>query len=530
MISLQIKSLKIDNYKCLLDFNINLSINDCGSSTIFIGENGTGKTTTLEAILKIFMSFDSDAVEKQIDFSYEIEYYFGGEFICITQSGKNYKIDINHENLCVGKMKTIRNYLSEKNIFPQRIITFYSGVNDKFKTMIKQINNNYARDCRKVINEFQRVMSDDTETIIPNLSKRKFNYCDEALTPIYLCSILGGDDTFENRYLKEKCSFDGISYIDMIINVDKVEYLFGRERFQGDIPTGLYYISDYLDHRFTDVLRRGFMYSSIGKSYFEIKGIEELGVDTISILEFFEKLHTLFDAQFEVVVSKGEDSVRCSDMSEGQRQLIKMLGMLGVCKKEDCLVLMDEPDAHMNPMWKYDIKNTIDSSLKEATNAQALIATHDPLVINGVDKENIRIFTYNEMLKKENGYHVTKVIEPTEDTQGMGVDGLLQSEYYRLKTAYDKKTTSKFIRRQELYNKLINEEINDAEKCELRDLTKEIGSLPLSYNSIDFLYDDFIRVFKNTEFYSKEYLSYEDVQERRKRIEEIITALYEEKA
>ena len=45
----------------------------------------------------------------------------------------------------------------------------------------------------------------------------------------------------------------------------------------------------------------------------------------------------------------------------------------------------------------------------------------------------------------------------------------------------------------ELYNKLISEEINDAEKCELRDLTKEIGSLPLSYNSIDFLYDDFIK-------------------------------------
>lgn len=527
MISLQIKSLKIDNHKCLLDFNINLAINDSGSSTIFIGENGTGKTTTLEAILKIFMSFDSDAVEKQIDFNYEIEYYFGGEFICITQSGKNYKIDINHENLCVGRMQTVRKHLAEKNIFPQRVITFYSGANDKFKSMVKQINNNYAKDCRKVINEFQRVMSDDTSTIIPSLRKRKFNYCDEALTPIYLCSILGGNNTFEKTYLKEKCSFDGISYIDMIVNVDKVEYLFGRKRFQGDIPTGLYYLSDYLDHRFTNLLRRGFMYSSIGKSYFEIKGIEGLGVDTISILEFFEKLHTLFDAQFEVVVSKGEDSVRCSDMSEGQRQLIKMLGMLGVCKKEDCLVLMDEPDAHMNPMWKYDIKNTIDESLKSATNAQALISTHDPLVINGVDKEYIRIFTYNEALKKENGYYATKVIEPTENTQGMGVDGLLQSEYYGLSSVLDTETKEKMSNKLNLLIKKKEGALTEEESEQLEKLTEELENMVFARNiPIDSYYDEYVaamhKIYKER---PQATLTAADISERNAKAEEILRGL-----
>lgn len=526
---MQIKKLIVDNYKCLVDFKIDFSTNTSGSSTILIGENGIGKTTTLEVILRILMSFDSPTIEKNINFSYEIEYYFGGELICINQSQKYYTIDINHQNICMGKMNTIRNCLAEerKTIFPQRIIVFYSGANDKFKDMIKQINSNYAKDCRNVINKFLKSMSDDTSTIITSLHKRKFNYCDESLTPIYLSSILGGNDTFEKRYLKEKCGFDSILYIDMIINVDKVEHFFGRERFEGDIPTGLYYLTDYLDYRFTDIVRRGFMYSSIGKAYFEIDCLEELGVDTISILEFFEKLHTLFDAQYEVTISKGEDEVKCSDMSEGQRQLIKMLGMLGVCKREDCLVLMDEPDAHMNPIWKYEIKNTIDESLKTATNSQALIATHDPLVINGVNKEFIRIFAFNEFIKRENGYHITKIIEPTEDTQGMGIDGLLQSEYYGLKTSYDKSTSEKFIKRQALYNKLINSEIDDEGKKELRNLTKELGSLPVSYNSLDFLYDDFIRVFKNTEYYSKEYLSYEDIRNRRRKIEEIVQALYE---
>ena len=201
--------------------------------------------------------------------------------------------------------------------------------------------------------------------------------------------------------------------------------------------------------------------------------------------------------------------------------------MLSVCREEDTLVLMDEPDAHMNPRWKYELKSTIDHCLENAVNTQAVIATHDPLVINGVDKRFIRVFTSNPGFVEHNNWYFTKVIEPTSDTEGLGIDGLLQSEYYGLRTSYDKKATDKFTRRQELYSKLINGEADDEEKEELRKLTKEIGSLPMSYNSIDFLYDDFISVYKNTDLFAKEYLSFDEIQKRRKKIKEILTALYE---
>ena len=77
------------------------------------------------------------------------------------------------------------------------------------------------------------------------------------------------------------------------------------------------------------------------------------------------------------------------------------------------------------------------------------------------------------------------------------------------------------------YVKLINGEASEEEKEELRVLTREVGLLPMSYNSIDFLYDDFIQVYKNTDLFSKEYLSFDEVQRRREKIKEIITALYE---
>ena len=68
---MQIRRLKINDNKCLVDFEINFVTNDGGSSTILIGENGTGKSTMLESILEILMSFDSDAIEKKISYDYE---------------------------------------------------------------------------------------------------------------------------------------------------------------------------------------------------------------------------------------------------------------------------------------------------------------------------------------------------------------------------------------------------------------------------------------------------------------------------
>ena len=519
---MQIKRLQIDDYLCLVDFDIVFDTVSGGSSTILIGENGAGKSTMIESVLNILMSFDSPTIEKQIDYDYSMEYEYAQKAIRIVKNEKNYRIEVDGE-FCEGSYRKVRSFTKTHSVFPQRIIAFYSGANNKLLPQIKKMNARYTQRCRNTLESFLKVVSNESDQSLPSFPKRKYNYCDEGMTPIYLVAILWGQDSFEKDYLVNACRFNEIQCMNMVIDTDKVENIFGRGRFDGDMPTGLYYLTDFIDHRFTDLLRRGLLYSAAGKSYFEIKGLEKLGLDSIAILEFFEKLYSLFDARFEVTVTQGNSIVKCKSMSEGQRQLIKILGMLGICKTEDCLVLMDEPDAYMNPRWKYDIKSTMDRSLKDAINAQAIIATHDPLVINGVPKEYIRIFTRNE----NQGRFFTRVITPVENTEGMGIDGLLQSEYYGLQTSYDQKSHKKFLRRQELYLKLIGESATDEEKAELREITKDLGLLPLSYNSIDFLYDDFLTVYKKCDLYSQEYLTYDQVLERREKIKEIIEALYE---
>lgn len=528
---MQIKMLKINNHLCLRDFEITFNIVDGGSSTILIGENGTGKTTMLKAILDIIMSFDSIRCAKNVQYDYHIEYEYAQKDIVIDKTNDNYSISVDGE-LYRGKIETINAVLANNiRIFPERIIAFYSGNSNKFLEEIKKNNRQYEKNWKKEFKKYTDSLF-TAEVIRLNSKKRKYIYCDEDYVSIYLCSILAGNDSYEKIKLQNECGFMSIDYVDMTLTMDDADTRFADRFTQGVRYNFLEKLEEtvsYIDKRFINVLGHGQWHFTSKTAYFRINGvyIEELKIDSISIFEFFEKLKIFYKAKYVVHVRSRDAVIADFNMSEGQRQLIKILGMLGVCKSEDCLVLMDEPDAHMNPKWKYDIKETIDDCLKSAINTQAIIATHDPLVINGVSKEYIRIFTHNEAVRQNNSFHITQVIEPTEDTAGMGIDGLLQSQYYRLSTSYDKPTFDKFKERQELYIKLINNEISPEEKVQLKQLTKELGALPKSYTTIDFLYDDFIKAYRNSPLYHKEYLSFDELERRRAEIEEIIKALYE---
>lgn len=524
---MQIQKLIVGSHKCLVDVTVELNTIEGGSSTVFIGENGTGKSTMLETILRIMMSFDSKAIEGSIDFSYELRFLHAGNIVEIRQHDHIYHISVDSNLICQGRINTVNKHLKDQglSLFPERVIFFYSGENDKVRPLIDRVNITHKKKCRTAIAKYLDSL-EHGNAYDSGFPKRKYQYCYEEYIPIYLLSILCGSDSFEKHYLMTQCHMNSIAEIDIVLDLATFPRSVRSDIYASDYSS-FFRILDFIDHDLAQLLSNCSHWVGNNKILLERCNLTEINVDSIAVFNFFEKLKMLYNAGFYFNVKIGEDEVKPSELSEGQRQLIKMLGMLGVCKNEDCLVLMDEPDAHMNPTWKYEIKETIDRSLRDAFDTQALIATHDPLVINGVSKEFIRVFVHNKAISDDFNRYYTKVIVPNEDTEGLGIDGLLQSEYYGLRTSYDKKTTDKFIRRQELYAKLINSEASEDEKTELRELTKEIGSLPVSYNSIDFLYDDFIRVFKNTDLFSKEYLSYDEIQRRREKIKEIIEALYE---
>ena len=133
---MQIKRLQIDNHLCLVDFDIIFETVSGGSSTILIGENGTGKSTMIECVLNILMSFDSPAIEKRIDYSYSIEYDYAQKAVCIIKDNQSYCITVN-DACCEGSYSKVRSFIQIHSLFPQRIVAFYSGANNKLLPQIK---------------------------------------------------------------------------------------------------------------------------------------------------------------------------------------------------------------------------------------------------------------------------------------------------------------------------------------------------------------------------------------------------------
>ena len=482
----------------------------------------------LQTALEIMMSFDSDSIAKSINYQYEIEYFYKGSTILIQQSERLYHVYIDGELFCAGSLKTTKAKFAAENrsIFPERIIYFYSGLNDHAVAGMRRVDINYAIACRKDISRYWNALYLANHEYQGLFQKRKYIYCTEALVPIYLIALICGNDSFGKSYLHEQCHIDRFERVLVQLSVKNLP-----SSLQDDfIETGLEGFLDliaFVDDQFTESFRKGFQTQDGNQFVFEISDLSQIDADTVAFFTFFEKISTIFDAEISLTVKVGNTSVNCKNLSEGQRQLIKILGMLCVCKDEDTLVLMDEPDAHMNPRWKYELKQTIDNCLMTSVNTQAIIATHDPLVINGVPKDFIRIFVHNKSLVDHNGFFFTKVIEPTEDTEGLGIDGLLQSEYYGLSTVLDTETRKKMDTKNDLLVKKAEGTISEPEKHELKTLSEELENMSFARNiPTDQYYDEFVaamhKIYRER---PQVQLTAEDIAERNAKAEEILRGL-----
>ena len=142
-----IQRIKLTNYRCHDNFEL-----DCNrSTTLIIGENGSGKTSVLEAIYlalrgKSFRAVDRDIMRREEEF-YRAEIDLcDAQKIIIRYDGKNDK-----KSFEIDGKKSIR--LPKKNRYP--VVLFEpnniyliesspSRRRDYFDELFKQINNNYS--------------------------------------------------------------------------------------------------------------------------------------------------------------------------------------------------------------------------------------------------------------------------------------------------------------------------------------------------------------------------------------------------
>lgn len=170
-----------------------------------------------------------------------------------------------------------------------------------------------------------------------------------------------------------------------------------------------------------------------------------------------------------------------------------VLGLLKFTHSKESLFLLDEPDTHLNPAWKFDYLNLIKEIVGQSESSQVIISTHDPIVIGGLNKEAVTIF--------ERSVGGTTVKTPNVNPKGMGVAGLLTSDLFGLPTTLDPETQTALDRMRQLLYKTNRTE---CENEELVQLTHELENLGFTRTTRDPLYDKYIeRLFSRAEFQNK---------------------------
>jgi len=144
-----------------------------------------------------------------------------------------------------------------------------------------------------------------------------------------------------------------------------------------------------------------------------------------------------------------------------------VLGLLKFTQDDESLFLLDEPDTHLNPQWKFDYLDTLEKVVGPHSKSQMLIATHDPLVVGGLLRNQVRV-----LVKDDGG---VKAIEPDQDPRGMGFAGLLKSSLFGLRSTVDPKTLELLDRRAALFAKANRTEAENVELTHLSDQLAESG-------------------------------------------------------
>jgi len=123
-------------------------------------------------------------------------------------------------------------------------------------------------------------------------------------------------------------------------------------------------------------------------------------------------------------------------LSEGEKQLLAVVGALTLTNQDENLILLDEPDTHLNPHWSWDFPGMLTEAFQPHRQAATtvLIATHDPVMISGMLREQV-------LLANPPAPGRTLFSRPHRHPRGQGVANLLcSSEFFGLPSSLDKET------------------------------------------------------------------------------------------
>ena len=79
-----------------------------------------------------------------------------------------------------------------------------------------------------------------------------------------------------------------------------------------------------------------------------------------------------------------DNSLTFRELSEGEQQLLMVLGLLRFIEEKEGLILLDEPDTHLNPAWGLEYTRLLKEHIADQQTTQVIMAFGTPCWCNTI--------------------------------------------------------------------------------------------------------------------------------------------------
>jgi predicted ATPase len=423
---MRINKLKITSkWKNLEGFCVDFD--DSCDVTVLIGRNGSAKTNLAEALINIFSKLN---LKKSAPFSYELDYKIAGHQIFLNGvEGKTPTATVDGKKVTATVVRELYS--------PRYVVGYYSGTSDRFKELFEEHD-------KLALNK----------TLVDNPDNDKLDLssfiCARPIHGLFsLLAFYYSDDVEVCKFLEKLPRIEAFDSLLIVLNKpywaknnSEAEDFWGA---RGPVRDLLEAIKRHSLAPFSRTVRtkvdfrrhptKEFLYlylpdlqalQALAREYGKDPGALFQALDTMRLSEFIDES----SFRVKVRVKGSDDSIHTRQLSEGEQQLLTVLGLMRFTRNAESLYFLDEPDTHLNPAWGVDYLEHLRNIGEIDKNSHTILATHDPLLVSGLRKNEIRVLHRNQK-----GQIVAK--EPDESPRGRGVAGVLTSPLFGLESQLD---------------------------------------------------------------------------------------------
>lgn len=481
---MKLESLWLESFKNLRDFSISFIAPEPTNEEpkrkpltpqedrfrVVLGQNGSGKSNVMEALVIVFRDLD---LGRETDFAYDLAYSMKHGKVRVKVSNRpkaekpRERFDFTVEQDGHKDEKLSRPQVKEKGAAfrPRHVFSYYSGPSNRLER--------HFWPHQKIYSEALRRERD--------LPLRPFFYAMPIHSQFVLLAFFSSKDPAGRKFLAKYFRIAGLESVLFVMKQPHWNSTEGDARFWN--ARGV--VQRFLDKLFSAALAPLRLPGSIPLNWEKSESSqllylflpdEEALRDLRALAEkdadFFKELESTFmsdlihETRIRVRVQNSDDSLTFRELSEGEQQLLTVVGLLLFTKEAESLFLLDEPDTHLNPAWGMQYLEVLRDVADTGNDSQVVLATHDPLLIAGLRKEQVLV------IERESEQGKITVQNPEVDPRGMGVSGILKSTMFGLRTTLDLPTQALLDERFELSAK---KKRSPKEELRLKELSEQLA-------------------------------------------------------